>query len=47
MEAWLSWLAIIILAIVGFIFAFMLLNSLFPNAFNLSLGFFNNPAFAP
>jgi len=47
MEAWLSWLVIILLALAGFILAFLLLNSLFPNAFDLSLGLFNTPASTP
>ncbi|MEK6923493.1 MAG: hypothetical protein AABW84_02270 [Nanoarchaeota archaeon] len=47
MEAWLFWLSIIIVGIVGFVLAFFLLTSLFPNAFELSLGLFNNPNTIP
>jgi len=47
MEAWLFWLSIIIIGVIGFILAFLLLGSLFPNAFDLSLGLFNNPNIKP
>src|SRR3989344_6121334 len=36
MEAWLFWLSIIIIGVIGFILAFLLLGSLFPNAYDLA-----------
>ncbi|MBS3065200.1 MAG: hypothetical protein J4451_01735 [DPANN group archaeon] len=43
MEAWLFWLAVIIIGLAGFILAYLLLGTLFPDAFNLSLGLLKTP----